>query len=102
MNTGTVNKVCYILPRLLKTSFKKDPAVFSLIINANFLCVENKKLLMFDQKRKTFLLGFLSKFFHTFSIRQKKKPLSLISFVIGRLTQEKRKSSLSREHLIFI
>ena len=82
MNTVTLNKVCYILRRLLKTSFEKDPAVFSLIINANFFM--SKKLLMFDQKRKTFLLRFLSKFFHTFSIRQKKKqqkkkPLSLAS-----------------------
>lgn len=55
MNTVTLSKVCYILPRLLKTSFKKDPVVFSLIINANFFYVENKKLLMFYQKRKTFL-----------------------------------------------
>ena len=72
MNTVTLNKVCYILPRLLKTSFKKGPAVCSLIINANFFYVENKKRLMFDQKRKTFLIGFLRKFFHTFSIRKKK------------------------------
>lgn len=57
MNNGTVNKVCYIPPQLLKTSFKKDPAVLSLIINANFFFyVENKKLLMFDQKRKTLLI----------------------------------------------
>ena len=57
MNNGTVNKVCYIPPRLLKTSFKKDPAVLSLIINADFFFyVENKKLLMFDQKRKTLLI----------------------------------------------
>jgi len=50
MNTGTVNKVCYILPRLLKTSFKKDPAVFSLIINVNFLC---RKQETFNVRPKT-------------------------------------------------
>lgn len=51
MNTGTLNKVSYILPRLLKTSFKKDPAVLSLIsINANFLC---RKQETFNVRPKT-------------------------------------------------
>ena len=51
MNTVTLSKVCYILPRLLKTSFKKGPAVCSLIINANFfLC---RKQETFDVRPKT-------------------------------------------------
>lgn len=72
MNTVTLSKVCYILPRLLKTSFKKDPVVFSLIINANFLC---RKQETFNVLPKTQNIPFLANSSILFLFVRKKKHL---------------------------
>lgn len=92
MNTGALNKVCYILPRLLKTSFKKDPTVFSLIINAIFFMSKTRN---FNVRPKTQNISnrisqqILPYFFYF----PKKKPLS---FVISGLTPENKKKLLKQ------